>query len=186
MRYHQYVIFSTEHVREKEEGRVMFANIPSQYLIIGTTIIALFMGLFVMFVRIRSQKKPVNTKKIIIPPIAMSTGAFMFIFEEFRITPIQIIEVVIIGGLFSIVLIATSKFEVREKDIYLKRSKAFFFILAGLLIFRILFKIFLSNSLDVAELGGMFWTLAFSMLWPWRLAMLFQYKKLKNTITVTT
>ena len=160
----------------------MFANIPSQYLIIGTTVFALFMGLFVMFIRIKSQKKPVSTKKIIIPPIAMSTGAFMFIFEEFRITPIQIVEVVLLGALFSIVLIATSKFEVRDNDIYLKRSKAFFFILAGLLIFRVLLKIFLSNSLDVGELGGMFWMLAFSMLWPWRLAMLFQYKKLKKSI----
>lgn len=156
----------------------MFANIPSQYLIIGSTAMAVFMGMFVMFVRVRSQKKPVSIKKILIPPIAMSSGALMFIFEEFRVPPIQILEAVIVGMIFSTVLIATSKFEVRNNEIYLKRSKAFFFILFGLLIIRILLKVFLSESFDIGELGGMFWILAFSMICPWRLAMFIQYKKI--------
>ncbi|MEO4052612.1 cytochrome c biogenesis protein CcdC [Solibacillus sp. CAU 1738] len=160
----------------------MFSSIPSQYLIIGSTIMAILMGTFVMFVRVRSQKKPVSVKKIIIPPIAMSTGALMFIFPEFRVAPLQILEAAVIGILFSTVLIATSKFEAREDAIYLKRSKAFFFILIGLLILRIILKLVFSNSLDVGELGGMFWILAFSMIVPWRLAMLVQYVKLKKQI----
>ncbi len=160
----------------------MFANIPSQYLVVGSTIIAIFMGSILMFARMRSQKKPVNPKKILIPPVAMSTGALMFIFEEFRVTPLQIVEAVIVGVIFSTVLIATSKFEIRDHDIYMKRSKAFFFILAGLLIGRILLKIFLSESFDVGELAGMFWILAFAMLWPWRIAMLVQFKKLQKEL----
>ncbi|RUL52190.1 MULTISPECIES: CcdC family protein [Lysinibacillus] len=159
----------------------MFANIPSHYLIIGSTVMALFMGTFVMFMRVRSQRKPVNAKKILIPPFAMSTGGFMFLFEEFHITPIQILEAAAVGIIFSTVLIATSKFEVRDHDIYMKRSKAFFFILAGLLIIRVLAKVLMSDAFDVGELAGMFWTLAFSMIWPWRLAMFVQYKKLKKT-----
>ena len=90
------------------------------------------MAVFVMIVRLRSQKKPINEKKIIIPPIAMSTGALMFIFEEFRVAPIQILEASALGIVFSTLLIATSKFEVRDQDIYMKRSKAFVFILVGL------------------------------------------------------
>lgn len=140
------------------------------------------MAVFVMFVRLRSQKKPMNEKKIIIPPIAMSTGALMFLFEEFRVAPLQILEAMSIGILFSTVLIATSKFEVRDEDIYLKRSKAFVFILVGLLILRIILKLIFSSSLDVGELGGMFFILAWSMIIPWRLAMLVQFKKLKKTI----
>lgn len=140
------------------------------------------MAVFVMFVRLRSQKKPVNEKKIIIPPIAMSTGALMFLFEEFRVAPLQILEATAIGILFSTVLIATSKFEVRDDEIYLKRSKAFVFILIGLLILRIILKLIFSNSLDVGELGGMFFILAWSMIIPWRLAMLIQFKKLKKTM----
>ena len=160
----------------------MFDAIPSQLLLLVTSVGAIFMAVFVMFVRLRSQKKPVNERKIIIPPIAMSTGALMFIFEEFRVAPIQIIEASALGIVFSLVLIATSKFEVRDQDIYIKRSKAFVFILVGLLILRILLKLIFSNSLDVGELGGMFFILAWSMIIPWRLAMLVQFKKLKKAI----
>ena len=160
----------------------MFDAIPSQLLLLVTSVGAIFMAVFVMFVRLRSQKKPVNEKKIIIPPIAMSTGALMFIFEEFRVAPLQIIEASALGIVFSLVLIATSKFEVRDQEIYMKRSKAFVFILVGLLILRIILKLIFSNSLDVGELGGMFFILAWSMIIPWRLAMLVQFKKLKKAI----
>ena len=160
----------------------MFDAIPSQLLLLVTSVGAIFMAVFVMFVRLRSQKKPVNERKIIIPPIAMSTGALMFIFEEFRVAPIQIIEASALGIVFSLVLIATSKFEVRDHDIYMKRSKAFVFILVGLLIIRIILKLIFSNSLDVGELGGMFFILAWSMIIPWRLAMLVQFKKLKKAV----
>lgn len=160
----------------------MFDAIPSQLLLLVTSVGAIFMAVFVMFVRLRLQKKPINEKKIIIPPIAMSTGALMFIFEEFRVAPIQILEASALGIVFSSLLIATSKFEVRDQDIYMKRSKAFIFILVGLLILRIILKLIFSNSLDVGELGGMFFILAWSMIIPWRLAMLVQFKKLKKAV----
>jgi len=161
----------------------MFENIPSHYLLIGSTIMAVFMGTFVLVMRLKAQKRPVTAKKIIIPPLAMSTGALMFIFEEFRVTPIEILEAASLGAIFSIVLIKTSKFEWKENDIYLKASKAFPFILIGLLVFRIILKLVLANTVDVGELAGMFFILAFSMLVPWRIAMLVQYKKLINQRT---
>ncbi|MEG0451146.1 MAG: cytochrome c biogenesis protein CcdC, partial [Lysinibacillus sp.] len=159
----------------------MFSSIPSQYYVIGSTIMAIVMGSFVMFLRLKAAKKPTNARKIIIPPIAMSTGAFMFLFEPFRVHPTQILEAAIVGMLCSIILIATSKFEVRGTDIYLKASKSFMFILVGLLIFRVVAKIILGNTIDVGELGGMFWILAFFMILPWRIAMLIQFKKTKKT-----
>lgn len=160
----------------------MFSNIPSQYYVIGSTIMAIFMGTFVMVLRMRASKKPTNEKKIIIPPIAMSTGALMFLFEQFRVPPMQILEAAAVGVVFSTILIATSKFEVKGQDIYLKRSKAFVFILIGLLVFRVIAKMILSSSIDVGELAGMFWILAFAMLLPWRIAMLIQFIKIKKTI----
>lgn len=160
----------------------MFSNIPSQYYVIGSTIMAIVMGSFVMVLRMRASKKPTNEKKIIIPPIAMSSGAVMFLFEQFRVSPMEILEASAVGILFSTILIATSKFEVKGQDIYLKRSKAFAFILIGLLIFRIVAKMILSSSIDVGELAGMFWILAFAMLVPWRIAMLIQFKRIKKTI----
>src|SRR5690625_3511823 len=142
---------------------------------------ALFMGVLAIIVRSKSAKQPVSVKKIILPPIFMSTGALMFIFEEFRVAPLQIVEALIVGMLFSIILIKTTNFEVRNKEIFIKRSKAFAFILFGLLIIRLLGKLLLSNTVDVGELGGMFWILAFGMIVPWRIAMLVKFKRLEST-----
>ncbi len=160
----------------------MLEQIPSQWLIVGSTIVAVVMGGIVMTIRARSSKKPVSAKKIILPPLFMSTGALMFVFEYFRVHPLQIAEAIGVGFLFSIVLIWTSRFEVKNGDIYLKQSKAFVFILIGLLIVRVVAKIMLSSTIDVGELSGMFWLLAFGMIVPWRITMFIQYKKLEKTI----
>ena len=73
-----------------------------------------------------------------------------------------------------------SKFEVKENQIYMQRSKAFMFILVGLLLVRLVAKIILGTTLELGTLSGMFFILAFGMIVPWRLAMYFQYKKLKE------
>ena len=129
------------------------------------------MALFVLFIRFKSAKKPATAKKIILPPIFMSTGALMFIHPFFRVTAAEFFEALFVGMFFSIFLIKTSSFEIRDNNIYLKRSKAFAFILIGLLIIRIIMKSFLSTTIDVGELSGMFWILAFGMIVPWRIAM---------------
>lgn len=139
---------------------------------------AVFMAIFVMFIRVKSAKKPASAKKIILPPLFMSTGALMFLFPMFQVTFLEIVEATAVGTLFSILLIKTSSFEIRDNQIYLKRSKAFMFILIGLLVIRILMKSFLSSSIDIGELGGMFWILAFAMIVPWRVAMYMNYRKL--------
>ncbi|MCE4047940.1 MULTISPECIES: cytochrome c biogenesis protein CcdC [Bacillaceae] len=147
--------------------------------VILSSIVAIFMGTFFMVVRMKAAKKPVSAKKIILPPVMMSTGALMFVFPMFAVTTTEILESCIIGMLFSILLIKTSSFEIKENDIYLKKSKAFIFILFGLLAVRIVAKLILSSSIDVGALSGMFWILAFSMIVPWRIAMLVNYKKLE-------
>src|SRR5690606_30888719 len=117
--------------------------------IIFSTVAALCMGVLAIFVRMKASRKPVSAKKILLPPVFMSTGALMFLHPYFRVTAVEILEAATVGMLFSILLIKTSKFELREEAIYLKRSKAFGFILIGLLLIRLLFKSFLSQSIDV-------------------------------------
>jgi membrane protein CcdC involved in cytochrome C biogenesis len=158
----------------------IFTKVPSVYLIIGSTAIALFMGILALIVRTKAAKKPVTAKKIILPPLFMSSGALMFLFEEFRVAPLQIAEALIVGALFSIILIKTTHFERKYSGIYVKRSKAFLFILLGLLIVRLVGKLALSNTIDVGELGGMFWILAFGMIVPWRIGMLMKYNSLQQ------
>jgi membrane protein CcdC involved in cytochrome C biogenesis len=150
--------------------------------VVISSIGAVFMGFFALFVRMKAAKKPTNVKKIIMPPVFMSTGAFMYLVPQFRLTPLEIVEAVVVGMLFSILLIKTSKFEIRDHDIYLKRSKAFVFILVGLLVVRLALKSILSSSIDIGQLSGMFFLLAFSMIVPWRVAMYRSYKKLQREL----
>ena len=125
-------------------------------LAVLSSIIALCMAVGMMFLRLKSAKKPVTLKKIILPPIFMSTGACMYFLPEFRLTSSEILEAVIVGLFFSIFLIKTSKFEIRGKDIFLIPSKAFIFILVGLLAVRLGMKEYLSQSIDLGQLSGMF------------------------------
>ncbi len=140
------------------------------------------MAVAVMFIRIKSSAKPATAKKIILPPIFMSTGALMFFVPMFRVTGAEFLEAITVGMFFSIFLIKTSKFEIRGNDIYLKRSKAFVFILIGLLVLRIGMKTILSSSIDYGSLSGMFWILAFGMIVPWRVAMYLSFRKLSKQL----
>lgn len=138
------------------------------------------MGIAVIIIRMKAQKFPVNEKKIILPPFFMATGALMYVVSYFRLTGMEILESIILGVIFSSVLIWTSKFEVQGSEIYMKRSKAFPIILISLLVIRTVIKIFVSNTIDPGQLAGMFFLLAFSMIVPWRLAMLYRFKKLQK------
>ncbi|PLT32082.1 hypothetical protein CUU64_21180 [Bacillus sp. V5-8f] len=143
--------------------------------------LAILMAIFALFIRMKAAKRPVNAKKIILPPVFMSTGALMFLFPVFRLTAMEVLEAVTVGLLFSILLIKTSNFEIKDDQIFLKRSRAFVIILIGLLIIRIIAKLILSTTIDVGELSGMFFLLAFAMIVPWRVSMFLQYQKLKQS-----
>ncbi|MBI5975921.1 CcdC family protein [Staphylococcus canis] len=150
--------------------------------LIFSIVIAFVMGAGVIFIRMKAQNYPVNEKKIILPPFFMATGALMYIFPYFRLTGAEIIEAILVGVVFSSVLIMTSHFEVKGTQIYLKKSKAFPFVLVSLLIIRTILKVFIGSTIDAGQLAGMFFLLAFSMLLPWRIAMLIRYKKIKKNI----
>jgi membrane protein CcdC involved in cytochrome C biogenesis len=151
-------------------------------LVLASSIGAIGMAILVMFIRVKAAKKPATAKKIILPPIFMSTGALMFLHPYFRVSPLEIMEALVVGMLFSVLLVKTSKFEIRDNDVYLIRSKAFMYILIGLLVFRIAMKSVLSTTIDYGELSGMFWILAFGMIVPWRIAMFLNFRKLHNQL----
>lgn len=147
-------------------------------------IVAICMGLIVIVVRMKAQNYPTNIKKIILPPFFMSTGALMYIFPYFRLSPMEILEAVIVGMFFSLFLIFTSNFVVKDNNIYMKRSRLFPVILISLLVIRSVMKFYLSSTIHPGELAGMFFLLAFSMIVPWRIAMYFKYKKLADGLHI--
>ncbi|WP_229745494.1 CcdC family protein [Pullulanibacillus pueri] len=151
-------------------------------------ILSVFIGVLfavsIIIVRLKASNQPTNIKKILLPPVFMSTGFLMFIAPQVRVSWVELIEAFLVGVLFSFFLIKTSKFSVQNGEIYLKRSKAFIFILIGLLIIRTLLKIFLENeiSIDIPQTSGLFFTLAFGMILPWRIAMFLMYKRFEKKI----
>ncbi|WP_163653477.1 CcdC family protein [Listeria sp. PSOL-1] len=141
-----------------------------------STAITLIFGSMIIVIRMKASKRPASVKGILIPPVMMSTGAFMFIVPYFRVTMIDIIEAVFMGLIFSLILIWTTKFEMKDKLIFIKRTKAFPILLMLLLFIRLLLKYWISGSVELGELSGMFWIMAFAMIVPWRIAMYFQYQ----------
>ncbi|WP_047985217.1 CcdC family protein [Ornithinibacillus californiensis] len=154
------------------------------FWVIASTVVAFIMASIMIVIRLKASKKPASVKRIILPPIFMSTGALMFLFPAFRLAWIQVIEALIVGIVFSILLIKTSRFEIRREQIYLIPSKSFAIILVGLLIIRLILKIIVGGTISIGETSGMFFLLAFGMIGSWRLAMLYKYKQLEKELRV--
>lgn len=148
---------------------------------IASTIAAAMMAVFMIFVRMKIGKKPATVKSIILPPLFMSTGALMFIFPVFQISWYQVMESFILGMIFSIFLIKSSKFEIRDGDIYWNPSKAFPFILIGLFIVRMTMKVIVGGQITLGETGGVFFVLAFGMILTWRVVMLYQFLQISKS-----
>lgn len=140
------------------------------------------MATLMILIRMRIAERPTSVKRIILPPIFMSTGALMFIFPMFRVPWINVLEALTVGVIFSFFLIKFSKFEIRDNDIYLIPSRSFIFILFGLLFLRITIKLVIGSQISFGETSGMFFLFGFGMILTWRLAMLYKYKKLKNEL----
>lgn len=145
-------------------------------------LIGIIFALGIIAIRLRAQNKPTNAKKILLPPLFMSTGFLMFVVPEFRVPISELLEAFLVGAVFSVFLIWTSKFLIRDGQIYLKRSKAFIFIIIGLFILRTLMKIFLEEEIQLGQTAGLFFTLAFGMILPWRIAMFVMYKRMEKKL----
>lgn len=152
------------------------------FWLIISTLVAFFMATMMIYIRIKVAKKPTSAKRIILPPLLMSTGAFMFVFPPFRLPVIEGIEAILVGVIFSFFLIKYSKFEIKNHEIYLIPSKSFIFILFGLLLIRITIKLIIGSQITIGETSSLFFLLGFGMIFTWRLAMLVEYFKLKKLL----
>ena len=140
-------------------------------------------ALSVIGIRLKAANRPTSERKIIIPPLGMSTGFAMFLFPFMRIPLVWGLVAFLAGAVFfSYPLIRTSRFEARDGQIYLKRSKAFIVILLVLLVIRLILHDYVEQFVSLPQTGALFFLLAFGMLVPWRVAMLIGYRKLQRTL----
>lgn len=160
--------------------------LTKEFIVPGSIAVSLVMVVVVNLVRVKNTKQPVVAKKLILPPLFMATGAGMFILPIFRPTLPELLSAVVMGMLFSIILIKTSKFEVRDNQIYLQRSKLFLVALISLVTLRMIGKVILAETINIdpAQMSGMFFILAFSMLLPWRIGMYIKFRRLKRELDI--
>lgn len=134
----------------------------------------------VMAWRLRETTRPVTAKKIIIPPLGMSTGFSMFALPATRIPLSWALCAFAIGALvLSFPLIRTSHLRREGEHIMLQRSRAFLVILLGLVAVRFAARAYVEQFVSPLQTGAIFFVLAFGMIVSWRTWMYLQYKALR-------
>ena len=130
--------------------------------------------------RVRETTRPVTARKIIIPPLGMSTGLSMFAFAPTRIPWSWAIAAFATGALLlSYPLIKSSKLVRRGDVVMLERSRAFLWILLGLVAVRFAARSYVEQYVSPLQTGAIFFILAFGMIARWRTSMYLEYRQLR-------
>lgn len=137
-------------------------------------------GLGVLAWRFHETRTPVTVRKIILPPLAMSTGFGMFMAPAMRIPWTWGLVAFLIGALvLSPPLARTSTLERSGDVVLMKRSKGFILILLGLLALRIALHDYVGHLISPTQTAALFFVLAFGMILRWRVGMYFRFRELR-------
>jgi len=138
-------------------------------------------GVAILAWRVRETRVPISSKAILIPPIGMSTGLFMFFWPPMR-TPWSWSVVALLFGVtvLSWPLVRSSKLERRGELIYLRRSRAFLLILLGLLAIRLLLHDYIGHLISPLQTASLFYLMAFGMIIRWRVGMYLEFRRFGN------
>jgi membrane protein CcdC involved in cytochrome C biogenesis len=131
--------------------------------------------------RYRETRSPVSARKIVIPPLGMSTGLCMFIAPAARI-PMSWAALAFGAGalVFSYPLARTSRLVRSGGVILMQRSRAFLWILLGLVAVRFALRSYVERFVTPMQTASVFFLLAFGMIVRWRAAMLIDYLRLRT------
>lgn len=136
-------------------------------------------GAVMMTWRYRETRRPINLRRILIPPLGMATGFCMFLAPPTRIPWSWGLAAFALGALvFSIPLARTSTLTRHGDEVLMERSRAFLWILLGLLAVRLLLHSWIEQFITPIQTGAVFFCLGFGMILRWRVGMLLQYRRL--------
>lgn len=135
--------------------------------------------------RVRESRSAVSLKKIIIPPLGMSTGFSMFVVPAFRV-PLEWAGLAFLAGAMVLAwpLLLTTRLERRDGAVMMKRSSAFLAVILVLAAIRFAARGYFDTFLSVQQTGGLFFILAFGMIVVWRGKMLMDYRRLTTAMAV--
>lgn len=131
--------------------------------------------------RFRETASPVTVRKLIIPPLGMSTGLFMFVVPQTRVEWSWGLVAFIVGAvLFAWPLARTSTLTRSGDQILMQRSKAFLIILLVLVAIRFALRAWIEQYLTPMQTGALFFLLAFGAIVRWRLGLLWQFLRMRE------
>lgn len=148
---------------------------------LASLLITLAAGFAVIVLRLKASNRPTSLRKIVIPPLGMSTGMMMFAAPETRVPWLWGLTAFAVGALlFSVPLIRSTKLKRVGGDIVMMRSKAFLWIIIGMLAVRVALHDWVEHYISMVQTASLFYLLAFGMIVTWRAAMLRTFLQLRN------
>jgi membrane protein CcdC involved in cytochrome C biogenesis len=129
--------------------------------------------------RFRETSRPVSATSIIAPPLGMSTGLAMFAVPDTRVPWTWGLVAFLFGALILAIPVARSSRLVRRgEQVLLQRSRAFLWILLGLVAVRFAIRSWVEHLVSPMQTGALLFLLALGMILRWRVAMLRDYRRL--------
>jgi membrane protein CcdC involved in cytochrome C biogenesis len=137
--------------------------------------------------RLRETQRPITVPLIVIPPLGMSTGFCMFFYPPARIPLSWAIGALLIGAIvLAEPLSRSSRLERRADGIVLKRSRAFLWILLGLLAARFALRDYIGHLVSPIQTAAVLFVLAFGMIARWRISMYIEFQRLMRSVSPPT
>lgn len=131
--------------------------------------------------RVRETMRPVSIAKIIVPPVAMSTGFAMFAVQATRVPLWWAAAAFLLGALILVIPVQRSSALVRRGgEILLQPSRMFLWILIGLVAVRFGLRAYMERLMTPIQTGSLIFVLAFGTIVRWRAAMLRDYLRLRR------
>lgn len=152
---------------------------PSHLPPVLLLVITLAGALVVMSWRFRETSAPVTMKSLLAPPLGMSTGLLMFLEPHMRVPLSWAVVALAVGALVFAVPLARSSTLTREGErLMMKRSRAFVWILLGLLAARIALRAWVEQYVSPLQTGALFYLLALGAIVRWRWQLVREFRRL--------
>lgn len=131
--------------------------------------------------RVRESSAPVTARKIVAPPLGMSTGLAMFALPATRVPWTWAASAFVAGALlFAIPVVRASRLVRCGDEIRVRRSRAFVWVLLGLVAVRLALRAYVERFVTPPQTGGLFFLLAFGAVLRWRAGMLLEFLRLRR------
>ncbi len=118
--------------------------------------------------RLRETRRPVTLPRIVAPPLGMSTGLTMFLAPAARVPWAWAAGAFAVGAALLAVPVARASRLVRRGDaVFLERSRAFLWILVGVVATRFLLRSCVERVVSPVQTGSLAFLLAFGMIVRW-------------------